>query len=61
MPAGDGHQVVVRYKVSAPGNDGWDSNDNGRYVVRLLSDAVRDLSDVFAKGRTLGFFDVVIS
>jgi uncharacterized delta-60 repeat protein len=53
--------VLVRYRTGPPNGIAWTAADNGRYIVRLLSNRVRDALGAFAPGRTLGAFDVRVS
>ena len=50
--------VVARYRTGPPNGVAWTAADDGRYVVRLLSNRVADVAGGPAAGRTLGTFVV---
>jgi uncharacterized delta-60 repeat protein len=53
--------VLVRYRTGPPDGVAWTAADNGRYIVRLLSNRVHDALGAWAPGRTLGTFDVRVA
>jgi hypothetical protein len=55
----DGKTYTATYKITPPGGT-WDSGDNGAYTVTLQAGRVEDSTGVWASGRSLGSFQVLL-
>src|SRR6267142_2060256 len=59
-PAADSSSLTVIYTIPAP-DGGWDSTDNGAYIVSMVASQVSDTGNTFVAAGALGTFSVNIA